>query len=186
MKKLILLLVVLALVVGATQTVLAQPEQTTQTQSAYIKAGKLLVQGNVGYGGGAFIASGASFPIVPQVNVEYILADNAFGEGTGSFGIGGVGALGLYSIAGSNVTSIVAGVQGNYHFVPKAKFDPYIGLMLGFYTYTLSDRFGSISYSGLGWSGHAGANYWFSNGFGLHGRIGYGVAIISLGVTIGF
>jgi outer membrane protein W len=138
-------------VVGATQTVLAQPEQTTQTQSAYIKAGKLLVQGNVGYGGGAFIASGASFPIVPQVNVEYILADNAFGEGTGSFGIGGVGALGLYSIAGSNVTSIVAGVQGNYHFVPKAKFDPYIGLMLGFYTYTLSDN--SAQFHTAGWGG---------------------------------
>ncbi len=186
MKKLILLLVILALGAGATQSVLAQPEQSAQTQSAYIRAGKLFIQGNVGYGGGAFIAFGASFPIVPQVNVEYILADNAFGEGTGSFGIGGVGALGLYSVAGSNVTSIVAGVQGNYHFVPKAKFDPYIGLMLGFYTYTLSDRFGSFSYSGLGWSGHAGANYWFSNGFGLHGRIGYGVAIISLGVTVAF
>jgi len=70
--------------------------------------------------------------------------------------------------------------------MPKAKFDPYVGLMLGFYTYTLSDRFGSFSYSGAAWSGHIGANYWFSNGFGLHGRLGYGVAIISLGVTVAF
>lgn len=52
-------------------------------------------------------AFGANFPLVPQVNFEYILADNAFGEGTGSFGLGAVGGVELYSIESSNVTAFI-------------------------------------------------------------------------------
>jgi len=165
---------------------------SASAQSPYIQSGKFLIQGNVGYGGGSFIAAGASFPIVPQVNLEYIVADKPFGEGSGALGIGASGAVGIYSVSGVSVTSIFVGAQGNYHFTPKTQFDPYIGLALGFYTYSIDfnipgfGSLGSATSSGLGWSGHVGANYWLSNGFGLHGRLGYGVAIASLGVTVGF
>lgn len=169
--------------------IVAASVQTASAQEPYLKSGKFLIQGNVGYGGGAFIAVGAGFPIVPQVNLEYIAVENAFGEGSGAIGVGAVAALGLYSVGSANVTSFVAGVQGNYHFTPKAQFDPYIGLMLGFYTYSLNlglSQFGiNETFSGFGWSGHVGATYWLSNGFGLHGRLGYGVAIVSLGLTLG-
>ncbi|MDW8465970.1 MAG: hypothetical protein RML35_07280 [Chloroherpetonaceae bacterium] len=41
-----------------------------QEEVRYIKTGKMFLQGNIGYGGGAFIAVGASFPLVPQVNFQ--------------------------------------------------------------------------------------------------------------------
>lgn len=72
--------------------------------------------------------------------------------------------------------------RGNYHFGSSAKFDPYIGLGLGYYNFKFSakDANGnddaSVIYSvpgAFGYSGQLGAKYYFTPNIGLFAEVGY-------------
>jgi outer membrane protein W len=75
--------------------------------------------------------------------------------------------------------SVIA--RGNYHFGHSEKFDPYIGIGLGYYNF----KFESIDAGGVstgnafaipgafGFNGQLGAKYFFSTNFGIFAEVGY-------------
>lgn len=90
---------------------------------------------------------------------------------------------------------VPVGVFGAYHFIlDNPRWDLFAGLGLGYLIvhseYHRPDG-GSIdagpaSYSSTAyWSGVAGARYFFSPGLALHGRLGFGAAVIAVGVNVG-
>ena len=91
-------------------------------------------------------------------------------------------------------------LRGNYHFGSSPKFDPYIGLGLGYgnfkYTTTSNDPsdtpadfalFNIAVPTSLGVTGQVGAKYYFSDNVGLYAELGYlAGSIAQVGVTFKF
>lgn len=84
-------------------------------------------------------------------------------------------------------------VRGNYHFLFHEKFDPYAGIVMGYflvsgkwsddathlYDYTAkSDRF----HFGV----YAGARWFFNDFFGAFAEVGWGMTVINLGLSLKF
>jgi outer membrane protein W len=106
-------------------------------------------------------------------------------------------AVGYASIKGTQndgsgfnetLTNFSAVVRGNYHFGSSDKFDPYVGLGLGYYNFTYKNSNGDqgafIIPSALAVSAQLGAKYYFSSNFGAYGEIGYVAgSILQLGLT---
>lgn len=87
----------------------------------------------------------------------------------------------------------MAGVRGNYHFATTKKFDPYIGVSLGYNAAMFSgeddedsEDFEGAAAGGVFAGGQIGANYYFSPKFGAWAEVGYGIGYVNLGVTIKF
>ncbi len=73
-------------------------------------------------------------------------------------------------------------VRGNYHFGQSEKFDPYLGLGLGYgnFKYTITDNdpiqspvTGFAIPSSFLYSGALGAKYYFSSNIGIYAEVGY-------------
>ena len=89
-------------------------------------------------------------------------------------------------------TNIIVALQGNYHFSPGEKFDPFIGVALGYNvasakfewsgTTTLASPTASVG--GFFYSGQAGFNYWFSESMAAQVRVGY-FPYVGAGLTFG-
>ncbi len=85
-----------------------------------------------------------------------------------------------------NYTYMFIGAQGNYHFdklFKENKWDPFVGLVLGFNSYSNSwsansgyDWYHSSAdgNSGLYVSAHASLRYWINPNFGVQGRLNFG------------
>jgi opacity protein-like surface antigen len=72
--------------------------------------------------------------------------------------------------------------RGNLHFGHSEKFDPYLGLGLGYgnFKYTITDNdpgstpfFGFAVPSAFIYSGALGAKYYFASSFGIYAEVGY-------------
>lgn len=79
--------------------------------------------------------------------------------------------------------------RSNYHFGKFRKFDPYIGVGIGYYHFKYNnDRPGIINSKvpgAFGYSGQLGAHYYFIPRFGIYGEAGYvGGSFGQLGVTL--
>lgn len=93
-----------------------------------------------------------------------------------------------------SLTNIGAIVRGNYHFGQSSKFDPYIGVGVGYYNFkyeyksqnsTSNDMF-SVP-GAFGYSAQLGAKYYFAPTFGAYAEIGYvGGSIAQVGLTVKF
>ena len=148
---------------------------------------------NLGIGlGSAIYASGSSTSMPPiSASFEYGIKE---GVGPGVIGIGGL--LGYtsakYDFLGGytwKTSYTVIGVRGSYHLVDLAdKLDAYGGLMLGYSIVSSSGDFGTYgaASSGANLSIFAGARYYFSDKFAAMAELGYGFAILNLGVAIKF
>ncbi|HEY4787952.1 MAG TPA: hypothetical protein VIH57_17985 [Bacteroidales bacterium] len=145
---------------------------------------------NLGIGfGSAIYASGASSSFPPlSASFEYGVKE---GVGPGVIGIGGL--LGYtsakYNDFGFNwrTSYTVIGVRGSYHLVDLAdKLDAYGGIMLGYSIVSSSGDFGTYSTasSGANFGIFAGARYYLSDKFALMAELGYGFAILNVGVAI--
>ena len=101
------------------------------------------------------------------------------------------GTVGSYE---EKLTNFSAVARGNYHFGSSEKFDPYIGLGLGYYNFKWTDNstggnsVASFSIPGaFGFSAQLGAKYFFTPKFGAYAEIGYVAgSIAQLGVTAKF
>jgi hypothetical protein len=91
-------------------------------------------------------------------------------------------------------TYIIIAAQGNWHFMPGEKLDPFAGVSLGYdigsssATYNngyLNNFSASASVGGIFFSAQAGLNYWFSEKWAVQVRVGY-FPYASIGVTAGF
>jgi len=100
-----------------------------------------------------------------------------------------VGAVVSYSSLKNNftnndvqkLTQFGAVLRGNYHFGSSAKFDPYIGIGVGYYNFKYSYKDGngndvSSVYSvpgAFGYQGQLGAKYYFMPSLAAFAEIGY-------------
>ncbi|GAB3275401.1 hypothetical protein GCM10027347_48740 [Larkinella harenae] len=144
---------------------------------------------NAGIGLGAYTYRG--LPI--GASFEYTIKDNISVGGSFDFARYG------YSSGGYkwNHTFLFFTARGTYHFgellnVSDSKFDPYAGVSLGVRTSSYRDNYGYSGdyYSPYGNSVflgmHVGSRYMFSEKFGGFAEIGYGVAVLRVGLTAKF
>jgi opacity protein-like surface antigen len=79
------------------------------------------------------------------------------------------------------------GALGNYHFVNNDQWNVYAGATLGYLSINLSNDLiegaADIRSSGIAFGIQGGARYFFSDNFAANAQLGYGLAILSLGVT---
>lgn len=92
---------------------------------------------------------------------------------------------------GVKYTYTLIGARGSYHFATAAKFDPYFGLLLGYNSVKAKD-IGSgeqgvaAKASGVLPGAYLGANYYFATNIGVHAEVGYGISVVTAGITFKF
>lgn len=133
----------------------------------------------------------------PAISVS---ADHGLWEvgGPGLISLGGyVGNTG-YKYSNGGYTSkwnyIIIGVRGAYHysgFENLPDLDLYAGAMVGYnivnYSSDVDESYYGKNYgSGIGFSGFAGARWFFTDLFGVYAELGYGVSVLNVGATIKF
>ena len=163
---------------------------------------------NLGIGFGNTVYTGSAYNMAwPTISASYELGIVEVPMGSslkGIVGVGGLIAFGgskydySYGAWGYDVKSnyFVVAARGNYHFIFHDKFDPYAGIILGYYfgnskvTYTS----GYPSYAPT-WSGddngfyggaYAGARWFFTPAFAVFSELGWNVAIFTIGATLKF
>ena len=115
--------------------------------------------------------------------------------GPGIIGIGGLFDYYSYSDAGlyGKWTYIDFGVSGMYHFVlDNKKWDPFLGLVLGYevaswsWNSGYSSILGSPTAGGFTIGGSAGIRYFLNDNWALQARLGFGFYILAVGVDYKF
>ena len=158
--------------------------------------GDNLVSASLGFGGyysGSYYSGVTRIPFI-SLYYENCVKDNLFDEKS-SLGIGGI--LGHTSVKASNSfkTSVtLIGVRGALHYSFVDKLDTYAGLMLGYEIVSwkwLDKNSSDLGLKGnaasdLGFSLFLGARYYFTDTFGVFAEVGYGAAVINLGVSLKF
>ncbi|NGM64469.1 hypothetical protein [Sphingobacterium sp. SGR-19] len=150
---------------------------TTSAAQSFQKGDKMLNVG-VGIAGGFGIPVGLSYEqaVSDRISVGAYAAFSTEKESFGDYG-------------NWKYTHILAAARGSYHLkVNSTKFDPYGGIMLGYNIASVKwdgddDAPFSTSAGGFLWAGHIGSRYWFSEKFGAFAEIGYGAAVLNIGVT---
>lgn len=110
----------------------------------------------------------------------------------GAGGIIGYGAESESFLGGKMKTSnMLIGAQGNYHYTGLDDLDLYAGLILGYNTASAKwDGKGSApvaaSDGAFLFGARAGARYYFTENFGANAEIGYGIGVLSVGVSYRF
>ncbi len=155
--------------------------------------------------GGNYNTVGNSYSSqTPAIGVSF---ENGFKElGPGVLGLGGyIGYKSLSSetrIGSLNYdwtyNYLIMGVRGTWHYNEwhgDPNWDTYGGLMLGYSNVTFKDNtnypsgtpeYNAQSYSGINLSAYLGARYYFTDNFGAHAELGYGIAVLNLGVSYKF
>ena|ERR1035437_856302 len=173
MKKALLSLAIAAIAFSAN----AQKESAVSfdKSTSYLHFG-------VGFGGGFY----AGTVTLPPISASY---EKAVTENIS------VGAIVGYSSSKYNYfgtdefkyTYILIGARGNYHFATTEKFDPYVGATLGYNVVSVSAPSSGSNYiakgSALLFGAQLGANYYFSPKFGAFAELGYGIGILTIGLT---
>lgn len=185
MKKLFLLFIVAAFSLA----------QLSAQESTFSKGDKVL---NLGLGIGSTLYSGTFYKSqVPPVSVslEFGVADEVLEKGV--IGVGPYVGYSSYKYEYQNwgwkYSNIILGVRGSFHYPLVDKLDTYAGVLLG-YNVASSKEFGdaipgwdySYSAGGLVWSGYIGGRYYFKESFGVMAELGYGIAILNLGIALKF
>jgi hypothetical protein len=151
---------------------------------------------NIGIGlGSTFIASGLDASL-PPLSISY---EHAFGEKISAGGfLGYAGASKEATAIGGTwkwkYSYILVGARAAYHFNFKVpKLDPYAGLMAGYNVgrvstekptgYTGPDIAGAKA-GGAVIGGYLGARYMLADRVGAFAELGYGIAYLTLGVTL--
>ena len=173
MKKVLLCLAIVTIVFSAN----AQKE----TPKSFGKKTSFLHIG-VGFGGGFYEGDIKTPPV-----------SLSFESGvTEKISVGGIiayasSSYSLFSADDIKYSHLLIGGRGNYHFGTSEKFDPYVGLTLGYNIVSAkySGNIGSFKAeeSALIFGGQIGANYYFSPKFGAFAELGYGIGILTVGIT---
>lgn len=86
---------------------------------------------------------------------------------------------------------LLIGARGSYHFATSEKFDPYVGLLVGYNNVKAKDigsgQSGlSAKASGVLPGAYLGANYYFATNIGVHAEVGYGISVVTAGISLRF
>lgn len=153
-------------------------------QDATFEQGQSNVHVGVGIGGGYLYGLGGGAPSV-HVTYEYGMTDNISVGGFAGF----ASSKWTYFGVGYKQRHLIFAGKGAYHHSFTDKLDTYAGLMLGFQIVSLKGVGGTMppGQDSAGWfafSTFAGANYMFTDNLGAFAEIGYGVAILSVGLNL--
>ncbi|MBL7952534.1 MAG: hypothetical protein JNM62_12540 [Flavobacteriales bacterium] len=175
-----------------------------QTATAQFEVGDKVLGLSVGIGGN-YSAGSAYSSQTPALGLTYEQGVSDLGPGV--LGIGGyVGYKSLSAqtdyVFGATRYSydwtwnyLILGVRGAWHYNDwhsNDKLDTYGGVMLSYNSVTFKDntnypanypKYTYSSASGVGFTGFLGARYWFSEQFGAQAELGYGIAVLNLGVS---
>jgi len=169
--------------------------------SVGIKAQNVFSKGdnnlNLGIGIGSVLGGTGYSTTTPPLSVSYErgIVDNLFDDKSTL----GIGAYLGYSANKSNYggygfkySYTIIGARGALHYQLVDKLDTYGGLMLG-YNVVSNSTYGnwgntvaSASGSVLSWSLFIGGRYYFTDNIGAFAELGYGIAVLQLGVSFKF
>ncbi len=173
MKKLFFLFFLFALVA------------TTQSFAQGFAKGQKDLNIGIGLGSTYGMPIGASLDLGVSENIS-IGAYVGYASKKESFGVPGFGSYTW------KYTAILIGARGAYHFAVNDKFDPYIGVLLGYNVGSVKldgTAAGSVvspTYGGLAWAGFLGARYSFGKSVNAFAELGYGIAILQVGLNFKF
>ena len=160
--------------------------------------GDNLVGAGIGFGGTLYSGSGYSnkMPAI-SFHYEHCVVDNLWDEKS-SIGVGGIlgytSAKWEYSGYGWKYSSVIIGARGSLHYAFVDKLDTYAGLMIGYNIVSAKEtgsyRIGENTYrrsrSAACSYFFVGGRYYLTDNFAAFAELGYGIAIINLGVSIKF
>lgn len=184
----------------ATVAVSTSRAQVFQEGSNFLGAG-------FGIGGGYGIGfSGSGVSQTPALALHF---DHGMGQlGQGVWGLGGFLGYKSISYSSDNIffgggytteyrwTYVVVGARGTWHYNEwhgNPKLDTYGGVLLAYRAASFKDetnypagavRFNAGTYSAIWPNLLLGARYMFSDKVGAYGELGYGVAVLQLGLAV--
>ena len=178
MKKLLLSLLVVAL--SLTQ-LMAQESSFSQ--------GDKVINFGVGFGSTYYASYYSSHTPALSASLEVGVVDGILEKG--SIGIGGY--VGYSSAKWANyykTSNIIVGARGSFHYPLVDKLDTYTGLLLGYNIYSYkydASYFGAKGSAGTAtFAWFAGARYYFTDNIGVLAEVGYGIAYLTVGVSLKF
>ena len=104
----------------------------------------------------------------------------------------GLGGYLAYTSAGYkgdgkwNVSDLIIGPRGFFHYQFVEKLDTYAGLMFGYEIVSYSHTDSNLSGSSFITSLFVGARYYFAKNIAVYGELGYGVAPLEVGIAFKF
>jgi hypothetical protein len=170
----------------------------TSLNAQIFDKGDIVMSAGIGLGS-TYYAHGSAYkttmlPIF--LTGDYCLKEDL---GPGSLGVGAYLGYSSYKYDYSlydwyvKYSTIIIAARGTYHFTELVdKLDLYGGVLLGVKIQThkysdpdLEDYYNATG-SGVAYSLFAGARYYFTDNFGAMAELGYGIAWLSLGVSLKF
>lgn len=154
---------------------------------------------NVGIGLGSNLAGSGFSTTIPPIGISYEHGFHEHISGGGYVGYSGANQE-LTTFGGTwkwNYSYIVIGARASWHFdfLDTDKFDPYAGVMLGYNIASVSVEkpagytgpdIAAASAGGVVIGGHLGMRYHFNEKLGAFAELGYGIAVLQLGITAKF
>lgn len=134
----------------------------------------------VGLGSGYYYGIGVGFGL--NASYEYGIVDVPMGPKLkGVVGVGGIVGASFSSFG----TGLLFAVRGTYHVIFHDKFDPYLGISLGYrgFAFSSSTSSGGV-YGDFGFSAVLGARYFFTKNIGVYTELGYMLNVFNLGLSI--
>ncbi len=170
------------------------------TNAQVFDQGDVVVSFGLGLGTTYYVVSAYNKTTVPPLFIsgDYCLREDL---GPGNLGVGAYLGYSSYKSEWSTGTytygykynTLIIAARGTYHFTDLVeKLDLYGGVLLGaeitshkeYGSYT--GLYGSADSGGPAFSIFGGARYLFTDNFGVMGELGWGVAWLSLGVSLKF
>lgn len=182
MKKIVVILCLLMIGAG---TVSAQ-------ELTFVQPDRVVSIG-VGLGGNLYSGYGSDIKRIPAISLSYesCVKDNLFDEKSSL----GVGALVGYSSAKYDdamgdwswkSSTFIVGARGALHYALVDKLDTYTGLTLG-YNIVSTKYTGAVDSGGAGsgvsWAWYLGGRYYFNESTAAFAELGYGIAVLNVGVA---
>ena len=160
---------------------------------------------NLGIGFSGYYGTSSIYSTkIPPIELQYenfisdkISIGGFVGYSSSTYEINYASYPGNYKSTGST-NYLMFGGMGNYHFIDQDKFNAYAGAKLGYINvssnddstyaneYFSQDYSGSLDTSGLLFGAHLGGRYFVSENIALNAELGYGIALIKVGVSFNF
>jgi hypothetical protein len=172
-----------------------------QAQNTFAKGDKVA---NIGVGIGSYLGGAGYTTSVPPISASFEMGivDKLFNDKS-SLGVGGYFAYSAnkYETSyasytyGYKYSYIILGARGFLHYQLVNRLDTYAGIMLGYNIATSKYDGDAIagyktptaqSAGGFAYSAFAGARFYFTDSFAAFAEVGYGIAILELGVSFKF
>lgn len=159
------------------------------TYNAQAQFEKGQMDANIGIGLGASFATGTVDLPPVSLSLDFGINDNISLGGYVGYSSSKEDFSGFGANYSWKYTYIIVGARGAYHFDLVDNMDTYAGLMLGYnVASTTYDGPGatpaSPSVGGIAYSGFLGARYHFGDTFGVYAELGYGIALLNVGLTL--